>query len=486
MRVYQLPKQLLEYGTPHKKPVGELEVDWSNSLTKGLVVAVVQQQKGLVNLVDGAHLTTSADQKTGIDSKGIYNLYNSNSTEQATLSTKGLSGSTSRSAVFGFKHEALTGSTSAAPEFHGWGTVNSAGQVWAPRINSSGLLNVLRVSVVSGTRIGATVVADGGFHACGYSEGTGDVSGVKFYIDGVEDTYSTTSARALNTSDSSVSIGYNEWGGNSFSGNGDKEGKIYYQFIWNRDLSESEHKDLARDPYQLVKAKTPPVYFTLASSGGLTLAAGSGSYTFTGSSVNLERGLALSADSGGYSYSGTGSDLSKGSVLALDSGSYTYIGTNTDLLRSLSLGADSGAYTYSGTAATLTFTGAGSFELAAESGAYTYSGSEGSLLAGRNLAADSGTYSYTGTAATLSHNMFLVADSGAYSYSGANAALTASLTLSVDSGKYAYTGTSAVMAVSGQVVFGVTMYPLTENREMILQSETRSMMIDADNRNMVI
>jgi len=238
--------------------------------------------------------------------------------------------------------------------------------------------------------------------------------------------------------------------------------------------------ELAESALEASGSNLVPVAFGIAAAtGASTLTADSGSYTFTGSAVSLERGLTLSADSGGYSYSGTGSDLSKGSVLALGSGSYTYSGTNTDLLKGLSLGADSGAYTYSGTAAMLTFTGAGSFELAAESGAYTYSGSEGSLLADRNLAADSGAYSYTGTAATLSHNMFLVADSGAYSYSGANAALTASLTLSVDSGEYAYAGTSAVMAVSGQVVFGVTMYPLIESREMILQSEKRSMIINA-------
>jgi len=111
------------------------------------------------------------------------------------------------------------------------------------------------------------------------------------------------------------------------------------------------------------------------SGGGNTLAADSGAYTYTGTSVNLIRAKILTADSGNYTYTGTSVSLLKGSVL----------------------NADTGAYAYTGTDVTLTYTPAGSFVLTADSGLYTYTGSDINFNRNRVIIASSGNYSYSGT-----------------------------------------------------------------------------------------
>ena len=204
--------------------------------------------------------------------------------------------------------------------------------------------------------------------------------------------------------------------------------------------------------------------FEQQAGGASTLVAESGSYVYTGTATALERGLVIPAASGSYAYTGTGVDLNRGFTLTAGSGSYSYSGTAVGLFRDLQLAAASGAYVYSGTAvglllgsvlaagsgsysytgtaATLTFAGAGEFDLTAESGAYSYTGTAAGLQAGRSLAADSGGYVYTGTSVGLRRGLVMAAASGSYTYTGTSAGISLGASLAADSGSYTYSGTA--------------------------------------------
>jgi len=140
--------------------------------------------------------------------------------------------------------------------------------------------------------------------------------------------------------------------------------------------------------------------------------------------------------------------LSNAYEITTASGTYTYSGTALNLKVGHVLGLASGTYTYSGTAAALDFASTNSYDLVAASGTYTYSGTALGLKVGRVLALDSGTYTYSGTAATLdfSANNILAAASGTYAYSGTAITFHRGLVLTAASGTYTYSGTTIDMA----------------------------------------
>lgn len=217
--------------------------------------------------------------------------------------------------------------------------------------------------------------------------------------------------------------------------------------VWSRILTSNEIRDLSTNPYQLLKPKTPPVYFTPSISGGtnwnaiikdaldnnnvvlsdgdtvatITLPAfasydtdvtetitwtipaaslttsatpivATPTHTITSSAANT-----LTADSGSYSYTGTNAELIRAKILIAASGSYTYTGTSVNLLKGHLLAADSGSYVYTGTDATLIFTPAGSFVLTADTGTYSYTGQDINFNRNRVIIASSGNYTYNGT-----------------------------------------------------------------------------------------
>jgi hypothetical protein len=159
----------------------------------------------------------------------------------------------------------------------------------------------------------------------------------------------------------------------------------------------------------------------------------------------------LAADSGSYTYTGTANALTSDRLLAAVSGSYAYTGTALDLNLGRTLALDAGAYTYTGTAIDLTFTGAGAFTLTADAGAYTYSGTANALIADRVIVGASGSYVYSGTALDLNLGRILALDSGSYAYTGTALAFGKNSVLSAISGSYIYSGTSIVITASGQI-----------------------------------
>ena len=176
---------------------------------------------------------------------------------------------------------------------------------------------------------------------------------------------------------------------------------------WSRSLTDAESKTLTNSPYQILKPKTPAVYYTAGASGSFTLVA--------------------------------------------ETAAYAYSGANASLLLSALLGADTAQYTYAGQDATLTFASAGNFTLTADTGAYVYTGTNADLLLSANLDAETAQYTYSGPAATLTHNFNLTADTVQYTYSGTSTDLVYSRVLDAENGAYTYTGTPAALTTIGDI-----------------------------------
>ncbi len=192
-----------------------------------------------------------------------------------------------------------------------------------------------------------------------------------------------------------------------------------------------------------------------AASGNYTLSADSGSYTVTGTAVELQRGLVMPADSGSYAVSGTALDLNYGRILSADSGSYAVNGAD----------------------ATLTYAAAGNYTLSADSGSYAVNGADAELQRGLILVADSGSYTVSGTAVDLFKGYSLTLDSGAYTQGGTDVEFLTGRVLSAESGSYVYNGANIVISASGRVMIGRTMYAEIKDRVMHAQFNQRKMVI---------
>jgi Uri superfamily endonuclease len=201
---------------------------------------------------------------------------------------------------------------------------------------------------------------------------------------------------------------------------------------------------------QLYARRGSPPSNTLEFSGTATVEAvvkiviGSGAYSYTGTSVDLEYNRKITIDSGSYTYTGTAVTLKVGKVIGIDSGSYSYTGTavNFSLVKKITI--DSGSYSYTGTAVTL----ARGRSIVIDSGSYAYTGTAVDLEFGRKIAIDSGSYSYTGTAVNFVASRILTIGSGSYTYTGTAVNLVTSRILTIGSGSYSYTGTDVDFSIT--------------------------------------
>ena len=164
----------------------------------------------------------------------------------------------------------------------------------------------------------------------------------------------------------------------------------------------------------------------------LTMPADAGSYTWTGFAVDLD--LTMPADAGSYVWTGSAVDLDL--TMPADAGSYTWTGQDAALVKSINMVADSGSYVWTGSSVDLDLT------MPADAGSYTWTGQDAGLIKSINMPADSASYTWTGQAATLLVDEVIAADSGSYAWTGQDAGLLLDRILPVDSGSYAWTGSA--------------------------------------------
>lgn len=175
------------------------------------------------------------------------------------------------------------------------------------------------------------------------------------------------------------------------------------------------------------------------------LAAGSGSYTLTGTVASTQFGRAVVAAAGSYALTGSDVTLSLGKLVSAEAGSYALSGADAALEFDRVIDAAAGSYTLTGADATLEF----DLLIDAIAGAYTITGGVAALEFDRMLGADPGSYSLAGIEAALEIDRLLDAGAGSYLLSGSDAELSYGRSLIVESGSYFLTGAEAVLQYSG-------------------------------------
>lgn len=273
-----LPRQFNpHFKTPRKKPVGPVEIDWSNPLSRGLMLFSVPITSGLgvydavKNRVytDSTFNISQTSFETEFDHLGQYILMKGTGsahhlelTEAQDNLNEGyrtvLTGAIYTNAAK--DHTVLHHGTLVGSNEHILIWADTSGGVLRPGINSgashfgtSGSIPVNEF-VVWGTGYIVTSGAAAAQHwVNGEKSGSlgPDIGDTRF-----------AAVQALN------------FGNQSGSGRM-HEGSLYFYAMWDRELSEAEHLSFSKDPYQLLKPITPSVYFV--SAGGPATITGSGS-----------------------------------------------------------------------------------------------------------------------------------------------------------------------------------------------------------------
>lgn len=200
-----------------------------------------------------------------------------------------------------------------------------------------------------------------------------------------------------------------------------------------------------------------------AGASGVTLSAGAGSYSQTGTAAGTKRGRKAAAASGSYTQNGTAAGTKRARKAAAGSGSYGLTGTAAAVTKAgKKVVANAGSYSQAGVDAGIKRTrrpiaGAGSYSQvgtgavpkralkgAAGAGSYSQNGTNAGTKVGKKVGAVSGSYGLSGAVAALLAMKKLAAGAGSYGVSGVNAAITRSQKrLAAGLGSYALLGTAA-------------------------------------------
>jgi len=361
-----LPKSYsADFQNPRVKPVGDVEIDWDNPITRGLKFWPVFVGNKAIDLVSG---------QTGVNAGTITGGV---SKEGKTL----ISGGTSQVAFSDVYHGIGTGAFTQLVRFNWDGNpANFQTPISLPTVNEVGMYTPQE--------------AGGAFSSDADASGTIAYSPDKVIQDQF-DTFSICKGDGSSIQDGFVNgilqsgglaRNYTEGGTSGitlFNGQGSEygHGGLLFAAVWNRRLTDSEQLEMARTPYQILKPKVEPVYWTVGGAipGGDTIIIDAGSYTVTGTDVNPLVNFNLTTESGSYatigtalntpiafnidiesdSYEVTGTDLNilKSTLITLDSGAYSVTGTDVLIGLALNMTLDAGSYIMTGTDITITVTG---------------------------------------------------------------------------------------------------------------------------------
>jgi len=147
---------------------------------------------------------------------------------------KGVTGSQSRTVTAWIK-------TSTNGSIISWGTASGDGQKWLIRLDPAN--GALRTAVQGGSIVSSTDISDSKWYhiaAVLDDDGTPDVSEIKLYVDGIEESYSSILSQAIDTAaGSDVVLG-------AIDGSGYFDGDIDDVRIYDRALSSAEIENLAQ------------------------------------------------------------------------------------------------------------------------------------------------------------------------------------------------------------------------------------------------
>ncbi|MCR4301544.1 MAG: hypothetical protein NUV51_08025 [Sulfuricaulis sp.] len=200
----------------------------------------------------------------------------------------------------------------------------------------------------------------------------------------------------------------------------------YLACLWDRELSADESLALEENPWQIFRAPSHRLYFSVGAGAptAYTLDAEDAAFTLTGADATLQASRLMNAAAGSLTITGADASLVVGRVLNAEPGSISLTGADASLLAARALNA--------------------------EAGAYALTGSDAGLTAARTLDAAAGALSLTGADATLALVRVLNAEPGSFATTGADASLLAARTLDAEAGSFAITGADATLEAVGQ------------------------------------
>ena len=234
---------------PGKKPVGSVKIDWTHSLTRGLVGAWVlsdwSQLTDLTGNNNGSETGTGSAITVGHDIHGKY-LRNNNtsSTRRIDLgsipSTNPLSCNVNNeTSVYVFSYINVSASNSF-PRWIDKSSGGSAANGWAFYIDNGApatTLSIGGINFVKGT------VSSSGLFGAGVSASSGDP---RFFIDGLLVSTDNRSFTLPTTTTNAALLNWNH------STDREYEDPVYCIYVWDRKISDIEQLSIHRDMYQFL------------------------------------------------------------------------------------------------------------------------------------------------------------------------------------------------------------------------------------------
>ena len=269
-----LRKALLEPNLliPGKQPIGPVEVDWSNPLTKGLVGCWIIQNKGAAShnlATDELGYWVGSDNEVKPSLGGMSARITADNSQgrihlKSVTSTDRLSGvPTGIISVYVYANTGnATLSGNDFPRF----LDKDYNDGWAFYPNFSNAPHKMSFSIKGYSARGDSIVAledlDAGYGATVRDNTTGD--SIRFFFNGKLSGVSTAGAQAFGTLTKDISL-------LNRSGVIDRQNlaPLYCAFVWDRALSDDEHARIDADRYQFLKpAGSIPDIFLMGSSAG--------------------------------------------------------------------------------------------------------------------------------------------------------------------------------------------------------------------------
>lgn len=413
-----------------KQPVGPVEIDRGNPITRGLATVYLPTVRYPgIDLVTRVFDTATIRGVLLPSTNGVVYSTTTASNWSLRFAPVGIPGSYPALSVFTLFEQYDTTSTGAifgggnnSTQYARFNKENTGAISFFPNTNSGG-------AGITGPALNANQV----YALAAVNEGNLR----ELFYDGVSVASSSTAITFLN-----ATYGF---AGSEFpaAGNQRRVG-IYCGYVWTRRLTPSEIKSLTDNPWQIFRPQR--LFVPVQATAALTLTANAGAYAVTGQAASLYYNRDLRPIAGAYAVTGQSANLFYNRDLRLNAGAYAISGQSADLNYARILTANAGAYSLAGQSANLSK----SALLSANAGSYSISGQDATLIyeQSRTVDATAGSYAVTGQTANLVRTNILSANSGAYSISGQTAALSVLRVLSLDAGAYSIAGQSADLSYS--------------------------------------
>lgn len=252
------------------KPAAIGAIDWSNPLTDGLVYAALMNERGgvpwnAIRKPSGAVASTGISWTNTQDGPALF-FDSSSSGYFDTGDNWGIGSPGALSVVCRPRHDNLT--FGVTETYACTRPTSSAGWVFAAANGTGASPNrTFKTQLVFGgvVAFGVSSAISGGDATpitIGFSCVANNASGLNYYAAGQNIGTVSTAAKTMRASSQDMVIGRDLSSANPLNG------AMEFFFAWNRALSDTEHAEIANDPYQIFRR--PSLWYLKAATSGAT------------------------------------------------------------------------------------------------------------------------------------------------------------------------------------------------------------------------